>query len=475
MCLCHYAAPRRKPSKTPLTPISGSEWRYDTLSKVPVTVSRVAESAERIVYRVAGLPVAVAALSAASTEDDTDTLRSAFAWSYWHPQGFGDWSELLVGILAFPFVVALASGWYTWRNRGAIRSQYGKKMLPQVAEQLKLYRSDGVLAPWYYIFSLHEEGSQRAPTFLQRFETKRCLFPLLKSKKGTPLNDKGRFAAYCQEHGIRCVPTLLELEGHDPGAELPDCDLFVKPSTGRGGRGAERWDCIERGIYVSPAGEQLTGADLLHRLVSSSRRRPLLIQPRLTPHPELEKLTAGALPTLRVLTCLNESDEPEVVAAMLRTSFGKNRTVDNLHAGGIGALVDLKSGALSRSSNLGADARLGWFSTHPDTGAQIEGTIVPRWNDTKEMAVAAHRHFRDRVVVGWDISILPDGPIFIEGNGNPDLDILQRFMPVGLRKHRFGELLAYHLKRRGFCASSRPEATGARPYEKRAAPAERPF
>lgn len=470
MSLCHYAAQRRKPSETPLTPISGS-----TPSKVPVTVSRVAESAERIVYRVAGLPVAVAALFAASTEEDADTLRAAFGWSYWHPEGFGDWSELLVGILAAPFVVALASGWYTWRNRGAIRSRYGKKMLPQIAEQLKLYRSAGVLAPWYYIFSLHEEGARRAPTFLQRFETKRCLFPLLKSKKGTPLNDKGRFAAYCREHGIRCVPTLMELDGHDPGGELPDCDLFVKPSTGRGGRGAERWDCMEPGLYVSPAGERLTGADLLHRLVSNSRRRSLLVQPRLTPHPELEKLTAGALPTLRVLTCLNESDEPEVMAAMLRTSFGKNRTVDNLHAGGIGALVDLQSGALSRSSNLGADARLGWFSTHPDTGAQIEGTIVPRWSDAKEMAVAAHRHFNDRVVVGWDISILPDGPIFIEGNGNPDLDILQRFMPVGLRKHRFGELLAHHLNRRGDWQLLPHQRVTSGPDEKRAAPAERPF
>lgn len=412
-------------------------------------MSRVAESAERIVYRIAGLPVAIAALFKSSDPDETDTLQDAFARSYWHPQGIGDWSELLVGILAFPFVVALASGKYTWRNQAVIRRRHGKTAMTQLAEQLKLYRSAGVLAPWYYIFSLHEEGVDRAPTFLQRFETKRCLFPLLKPKKGTPLNDKSRFAEYCREHGIRCVPTLMHLEGRDPGGGMPDCDLFVKPSAGRGGRGAERWDCIGPGLYASPSGQRLSGKVLLGRLVSRSRRRPLLIQPRLKPHPELERLTAGALPTLRLLTCLNERDEPEVVAAMLRTSFGNNRTVDNLHAGGIGALVDLRSGALSRSSNIGADARLGWFSTHPDTGAQIEGSIVPCWKEAKEVAVAAHRHFSDRVVVGWDIAILPDGPIFIEGNGNPDLDILQRFMPVGLRKHRFGELLAHHLKRRG--------------------------
>jgi hypothetical protein len=64
----------------------------------------------------------------------------------------------------------------------------------------------------------------------------------------------------------------------------------------------------------------------------------------------------------------------------------------------------------------------------------------------------AHRRFSDRVVVGWDIAVLDDGPIFIEGNGNPDLDILQRFMRMGLREHRFARLLAYHLGQRSIAA-----------------------
>jgi hypothetical protein len=70
----------------------------------------------------------------------------------------------------------------------------------------------------------------------------------------------------------------------------------------------------------------------------------------------------------------------------------------------------------------------------------------------KARAIEAHRHFSDRVVIGWDIAILEDGPIFIEGNGNPDLDILQRYMRIGLREHRLAELLAFHLKKRGLSA-----------------------
>ena len=105
-----------------------------------------------------------------------------------------------------------------------------------------------------------------------------------------------------------------------------------------------------------------------------------------------------------------------------------------------------ESGELSRSSNIGSDARLGWLSAHPDTGAAIEGRAVPLWGEAKALAIAAHREFNDRIAIGWDVAILDDGPILVEGNGNPDLDILQRFMRVGLRDHRFADLLAYHLR-----------------------------
>jgi hypothetical protein len=409
----------------------------------------LADHAERLVYRIAGLPVALGALFFASGDKTADTLQSAFALQYWNPESLADWAELLGAVVMWPIGLLIASAWFTWRNGEATRHRHGKSLPRQFGDQLRLYFTDGVLPPWYYIFSLDEDGGRRAETFIERFETKTCYFRLLKPRKGTPLNDKGRFAEYCAEHGIRTVPILMRLDGRDPGRLLPDEDLFIKPKTGRGGRGAERWDRIGLSLFRSPSGDELSGADLLARLLARSRHQPLLVQPRLRPHRDLVPITAGALPTARVLTCLDEHGEPEVMAAMLRTSFGENRTVDNLHAGGIGSLIDIASGALGKVSNLGTDARLGWLSTHPDTGAPIEGKVLPFWHETKARAIAAHRHFSDRVVVGWDIAILEDGPIFVEGNGNPDLDILQRFMRTGLRKHRLANLLVYHLRERG--------------------------
>ena len=409
-----------------------------------------AERAERLVYRVGGLPVAISALGRAKGGTDSDQiLGAAFTERYWHPADVAEWLELIGGMILSPVAVLGSSLWYTARNGPAIKRRTGKGLARQYAEQLKLYVAVGALAPWYYLFSLDEDSSSdRARSFLQRFETKTALFPLLKQRKGSPLNDKARFAEYCTKHGIRCVPVLANLDGKSRPADLPDADLFVKPSKGRGGRGAERWDRVGPSLYEGPEGVRLSTAGLLDRLVRHSRRTPLVVQPRLSPHADVARLTSGALPTARIVTCLDEQGDPEVMISVFRMSIGSNRTVDNMHAGGIAAAPDISTGRLSRASDLGMDSRLGWFTVHPDTGERIEGRVLPCWEQAKQLALNAHRAFPDRTVVGWDIAILEDGPILVEGNGNPDMDIIQRFMRVGLKRHRFGELIAWHIRQR---------------------------
>jgi hypothetical protein len=406
---------------------------------------RVNEHLERFVYRVAGLPLAVRTMLGS----EGSAIDQAFAARYWHPRGFREWISLVEGLLLWPFGVIGGALWYSGRNGPTIKRRGGKPVTRQFVEQVRLYFSASILAPWYYLFSLDEDGSSdRAKSFLQRFETKTSLFPLLKESRGSPLNNKGYFAEHCAKHGIRTVELIAHLRGKPTYVQLPDRDLFVKRATGRGGRGAERWNRVAPLTYEGPGKECLTAEQLLERLVRRSRHRPQLIQPRLNPHPELVGVTAGALPTTRIVTCLNEQGAPEAVIALFRMSIGANETVDNMHAGGIAAQPDIATGRLSRASDLGMDASLGWHSQHPDTGEQIEGRVLPYWEEAKRLAVDAHRAFADRVVVGWDIAILEDGPILIEGNGNPDMDIIQRFMRVGLRRHRFGALLAHHLRQR---------------------------
>jgi glutathione synthase/RimK-type ligase-like ATP-grasp enzyme len=409
----------------------------------------MAVRAERLVYRIAALPTAIAARQGKLDDGAPGVVRRAFAWRYWHPEDAAEWLELAAGLLLWPIVVPLAILWFTARNGAVVRRRRNKSVFAQASEQVRLYFQAGILAPWYYIFSLYRDGdARRARSFLQRSETKWGVFYLLRVQKASPLSDKKKFADRCAASGVRCVPYAVYLDGSatDEIVQLPDRDIFVKPANGRGGKGAERWDRAERLTYSSDGIHCLSERALLERLRSQARRTPLLVQLRLETHPEIADLTSGALSTVRALTCLNEHGEPEVMAAVFRMSIGSNRTVDNIHAGGLACGVSVDQGVLGPASNLGLDARLGWLTSHPDTNAAIAGRKLPMWDEVKALAIQAHRAFDDRPLVGWDIAILADGPIVVEGNGSPDMDLMQRFMERGFCEHRFAELLAFHLR-----------------------------
>src|SRR5205814_10132033 len=50
----------------------------------------IAARAERLVYRIGGLPVAVSLLF----RRPSDPLQEVFVWRYWRPTGGGEWLEL---------------------------------------------------------------------------------------------------------------------------------------------------------------------------------------------------------------------------------------------------------------------------------------------------------------------------------------------------------------------------------------------
>jgi hypothetical protein len=107
--------------------------------------------------------------------------------------------------------------------------------------------------------------------------------------------------------------------------------------------------------------------------------------------------------------------------------------------------VDLATGELGPASDLGEDASVGWVDRHPLTGARIAGRRLEGWKEARALALAAHRAFGDRLFVGWDIALTPDGALLIEGNGAPDLDIHQRCERRGMADSRFAALLAARL------------------------------
>jgi hypothetical protein len=86
-----------------------------------------------------------------------------------------------------------------------------------------------------------------------------------------------------------------------------------------------------------------------------------------------------------------------------------------------------------------------WVQLGMDTGGVIEGRVLPLWQETIAMACRAHAAFAPRVIVGWDIAVTPKGPVLIEGNNAPGIDLLQRAYREPIGNSRMGELICFHL------------------------------
>lgn len=370
----------------------------------------------------------------------------------------GTWTALLplAALGVWPPYMIAAMIRATWLNGPAVREQTGKSITRQLREQVELASVNAIPPRWYYAFELFDDGRrQRSVEYLQRGETKRGAYAVLKRAGAplSPLTDKVAFAARCHARGIPAVPVLLALaqgavtfDGNG-GVALPRQDLFVKPNHGKGGRGAERWDYRHTGVYEDARGRTMDESELLRHLRQLPFKEGLVVQPRRVNHAAMTDVNNGALSTVRIVTCRNEHGNFEPTNAVLRMAQGDNRVVDNFHAGGLAAQVDLASGQLGRATDLGLTPAVGWCDTHPDSGAPITGRVLPFWDATLDLVTRAHAAFADRVIIGWDVGIMPDGPELVEGNGGPDLDIIQRTHREPLGEARLGQLLAFHLRR----------------------------
>jgi hypothetical protein len=139
-----------------------------------------------------------------------------------------------------------------------------------------------------------------------------------------------------------------------------------------------------------------------------------------------------------------------VTNAVFRMAQGRDSAVDNFHAGGIAAKVDIDTGELGRAVDgaMAMGCATGWCDEHPDTGGQILGRRLLCWQKILDLVRPAHTlAFADQVVVGWDVALVSDGPLLIEGNKGPDVDLIQRSHGVPLGDGRLGELLAFNLRR----------------------------
>lgn len=172
--------------------------------------------------------------------------------------------------------------------------------------------------------------------------------------------------------------------------------VLVKPLTATQGIGIQKFQCNvedKRALY-----------DTIMALPDS------IIEQYVIQHPAVMAFCDTSVNTLRITT-LNYNGECKFLYSVFR--MGQGKVVDNFHAGGIAATVDVNTGiVVTHAADLSANV----YPVNPYSGLAMKGFKIPNWDKIIETCQKSFNKVPGVNLIGWDFAITPDGVDLIEGN-----------------------------------------------------------
>ena len=146
---------------------------------------------------------------------------------------------------------------------------------------------------------------------------------------------------------------------------------------------------------------------------------------------EIATFHPQSLNTIRVVTFSNK-EKCIVFGALLRTG-AHGSFIDNTHAGGVYAPIDVETGIVNHD---GIDSKGNIYYMHPDSGLIFKGFQIPKWKEIITTCQKASSQIPDVFFAGWDVCVLENGSVeLIEGNHAPDFDGgMQAPFKIGVKK-----------------------------------------
>lgn len=194
---------------------------------------------------------------------------------------------------------------------------------------------------------------------------------------------------------------LLELFKRSAAASF-----FMKPATGKGGKGIFR---------IEKKGSEFIISDAQLRenfFTSAIKNHDYIIQETVVQRSDLQQINPASVNTLRAIT---QNIDGKGRLGIIYMRVGRNGTfVDNIGAGGISVPIDFNTGIMGKYAyRQGNNTR---FDRHPDTGFRFEGFEIRDWDKIKSGIVDFATKAREFPALGWDIAVTEEGIVAIESN-----------------------------------------------------------
>ena len=313
-----------------------------------------------------------------------------------------------------------------------------RKPLSQIKSEQKVLRQYWGCYPYQYIrYGLYQKDCpltlEEMKTYVPNFFIYNLFFPLSFKDYGILCEDKGLTYAILKSYGIPQPKMLFRFdhkkfygEEHNPisndrvdalikGSKAEK--LFVKPSFGAGGFGIITFTRTEESDFINDQNISLNHEFFLQNLEFKN----YVVQEGVSQNEEMNFIYPHSVNTFRVVTEYKDG-EVRVIYSLIRIGKGGNH-IDNVHNGGLYLKIDPDTGVLGDCAYSLHCAQS--FYKHPDTEYIFKDKEIHVWDEVKEFSIEIAKKFSEIRYIGWDIAATVNGPLVIEMNNGPDIELIQ--------------------------------------------------
>ncbi len=202
--------------------------------------------------------------------------------------------------------------------------------------------------------------------------------------------------------------------------------FFIKNITLEAGEGVLFCQILNNEILVN--GHLITISDLVKILGN----KKWIMQKKYISHKDLAAINSTALNSTRIFTILN-GGEPEFLCAYQGFATG-DATSDSWQHGSVYVGIELENETLKEIGLTSvSDKRGGLLKEHPDSWIKFKDYKIPFLQEAVELCIRAHRLLYFSFIIGWDVAITDSGPLIIEANEKPGMNVAQA-VNGGLRR-----------------------------------------
>lgn len=164
----------------------------------------------------------------------------------------------------------------------------------------------------------------------------------------------------------------------------------------------------------------------INKLYEELKKTPYMVEECIVQHPDII-FNNTSVNTLRVHSLVDNDGTVRIMKVLLRAGVGDS-VVDNYANGGCVYEIDVETGHIISPSLMKSGEEV---YIHPGTEIFMLGKLIPNWDMVIETVQEAHKLLPKCRFIGWDVAVTPYGTELIEGNHNPDYELLEFFGSKG--------------------------------------------